>query len=129
MHTCFWVAQEIQGDPTVNDFLSTQEETRSCGRTNCGCFTTTMHLLTLPWAPSNSWPSKTLIIQEKPSYSIDFAQWNFFLFTQTQRDYQENLFWRHGGYQDGINDDSKRHPKRILLTVCRNMVKCKSWQP
>ena len=26
----------------------------SCGRTNCGCITTTMHLLTTPWASSSS---------------------------------------------------------------------------
>ena len=31
---------------------------KSCGRANCGCFTTAMHLLTMPWYSDSSWPKR-----------------------------------------------------------------------
>ena len=40
-------------------FAQCARRDESCDRTNRGCFTTTMHLLTTPWASGSSWPRRT----------------------------------------------------------------------
>ena len=41
-------------------FVQCMRRDKSCGRTNCGCFTMTTHLRTTPWASGSSWPRRTL---------------------------------------------------------------------
>ena len=40
-------------------FAQCARRDESCGRTNCGCFTMTMHLLPTPWTSGSSWLRKT----------------------------------------------------------------------
>ena len=40
-------------------FAQCARRDKGCGMTNCGCFTMTMHLLTMPWASNSSWLRRT----------------------------------------------------------------------
>ena len=51
--SCHWAS--LLGDPAAYALLSKWKE-MSFGETNCGCFTTTMHLPTMPWTSRSFWP-------------------------------------------------------------------------
>ena len=59
-------------------FAHCSRRDKSCGRANCGCFTTTMRLLTMPWSFGSSWPKR-----KSPCWKnlpIQLAPCDFFLF-------------------------------------------------
>ena len=95
---------------------SCAREDESCGRTNFGCFTTTMHLLTTPTTSERSQPRGTSLYWNNHPIHRSFS------FPQVQGYLQGDLFLRRGGHKESHNDATEGHPKRILSVVHRQMV-------
>ena len=94
---------------------------KSCDRTKCGCFTTTMLLF------------NTLSIHQfLVKGDIALPYWNNLIhlillhvtsFPKAQENHKEELFWRHRGHQEGHDDRTEGHSRIILPAV-----KKKAWQ-
>ena len=92
--------------------LCTRRE-ENCSWTNCNCFTTTMKLYPISWASGSSWNNLPIhLILHRVTFS----------FHKAQGDHQKDSFWRRGGHQEGCNDETEEHSRRILPAVL------KTWQ-
>ena len=92
----------------------------SCGRANCGSFTTTTN------KPSAS-PLPQVLGREENccAGTISLFTWpcseQLFSFSQAQGGHQGNPFWRPGGHQESCNNGAEGHSRRILPAVHRSM--------
>ena len=74
----------------------------SCGRTNRGYFTVTMHSLTIsPWISASFWLRGTSL-----DWNPTIAPWDCF-FPQAQGALQGDSAWKHGSHQKGYSDGTE----------------------
>ena len=107
-------------------FAQCARRDESCGRTNHGCFTTTMHLLTTPSASGSSWPRSTSpYCNNLPVHPI-LLRVTFFL-SPSSRGSSRGPVLKGGGHQEGRNQGAEEHPEEssqqcrgILPAVQRN---------
>ena len=57
---------------------------KNCGRTNNGCFFTSIHLLTMPRASDSSQPSRNITGLDQSLYSSYLVPYDFFFFSRSK---------------------------------------------
>ena len=111
----------------------------SCGRTNRGCFTTTLQRPTAlgpihSYGPCSQRPEHPVVPgreEHRRTGTTSLFTWScsvwLFSFPQAQGDYEGDSFWSRGGHQEGRNDRADGHPRTILPAVHRSVTEKDGW--
>ena len=105
-------------------FTQCTRRDESYGRTNHGCFTMTMHLLTTLWASGSSWLRRTSPCWNNLPVHLILLCVSFFFSTNSRGSSKWPILkaWRPSR---GRKDGAEGHPRRILPAVHRTI---EAWQ-
>ena len=96
-------------------FAQSTRKDENYDKTNHSCFSTTIHPLKTPWVSDISCEKEVSSYCNNLHIQLIMLCVNFF-FSLSSR----GSFWRRQGHQEGCNDGTKGHPRRILPAVHRS---------